>query len=704
MTFSSALQLRIFGNHALDKKLTSPRVLAHRDEDNNAELRFSLSSDGKWPSVKREESFHATEHAGGESSGTLAAPVSSGGSIESVGSSSDWNVIPSNSFDDTYLEGDYSSSGMVLDSSSTGSIHHLNEPMNRLGLENGEHELPVFSMPYPGTSWFQGKNVSGNGNSFSLPAVGGPTPHSHASSTATTESSNAVTTSSCGPNLYSTAPTKLSGDVVPYPTDVPSPVQMDSFSPCHPYIMEPSELLFADMSNWDVHNNQHDQPFYNLSSHTATPNGYHASDDTGDHSSAMPTSLHDCTSSYHQHQLPSSVSTGSSMFRLMQSHVEAYPTDTRWIAAESCHHYSTPSTASTTPTGTSTNIERHSRDSDRGNQRPNTAESLRAASDGQTIKRILRSTSNQLAPHSSHPPVGMMPKAANSTLLKSISFPASSSVSSNQSAKVQLLTTLNDCYWKNGRKNLQCFPSCPEHHDFYSMKMNNRKHSSVGVCRGPVYCHAFTNASEFLPAASTQQMKHENGVGVPCGGSGAREVYVLGRFERVPQQEATNLLEELNTPPTFPNSEVFEQFRYTCFQAVEMEERRVLLPETSRDLSKQAPDSSKVKSGSAEAPAKKRIIRSTWFFLPDVWKVQPMLKKKRKATRSAPAQTFPFCFRIFIYTRDVDGLGYSCIASTASSFFELYSTRTVDRVKRKYWSGETARPMNQRKQRGLNRL
>lgn len=279
----------------------------------------------------------------------------------------------------------------------------------------------------------------------------------------------------------------------------------------------------------------------------------------------------------------------------------------------------------------------------------------------------------------------------------------------NKTAKVQLLTLLNDCYWKNGRKNLQCFPSCPEHSDFYSMKMNNRKHSSVGVCRGPVYCHVLTSAFIQQTAASTppasssvglangfpgsgttnttvlaRHMKYELGVGASSSGGGTQELFVLGRFERVPQQQENTslLIEHLSRPPTFETSASFEQFRYSCFQAVEMEERRVLVPVAPDDA-----DRPGVSANGAE------IVRSTWFFLPDVWKVRPMLKKKRKATRSAPAQTFPFCFRIFVYARaaTMDGSGsdqrYECLSSTASSFFELYSTRTVDRVKRRMWSG-----------------
>ncbi|TYZ59985.1 hypothetical protein PybrP1_002160 [[Pythium] brassicae (nom. inval.)] len=267
------------------------------------------------------------------------------------------------------------------------------------------------------------------------------------------------------------------------------------------------------------------------------------------------------------------------------------------------------------------------------------------------------------------------------------------------SISLKLVTVLSDCYWKNGRKNLQCFPVCPEHNDFYSMKMNNRKHSSVGVCRGPVYCQVVADAADGTafsrpanavgadvivvdsdceptpiptsrprrtattppPPLPSQHMKYEYGVGASGSGGSARELFVLGRFERVPQRDNTDLEGQLGPPPTFGSSAAFEEFRYGCFQAAELEDKRV--------------------AGSAAAVAEGKV-RSTWCFLPDVWKVQPTLKKKRKATRSAPAQTFPFCFRVFVYVRAVHG-GYVCVAARASSFFELYSTRTVDRVKRK---------------------
>ncbi|KAL3656475.1 hypothetical protein V7S43_018699 [Phytophthora oleae] len=707
----------MFGDHSLDKKLASPRVFAERGDDDHTglKMRCSFSTDDKWPSLKREDVLlEGTQTSSGftdssvpsrqgnnttisslqsglqgGSSGPLTIPVNADGGVGGGASThADWNAFSSGSFDDTYLENDYSSGSIPL-SSSSSSLSHLNEPMNKLALENEDHDLPVISMPYPGTSWFLGGKTDSN---FSLPSLGGLTPRSQALSGATTETSAAFSISSCPPSFhsggmdYSTTTGKLP-DAVSGPSNAPPPVQMENYAPCLPHALEPSELLFEDMSTWTggssgVYDNQHyhqqpSQPFHSVSSHPAIPNGYNYFDDASSASSSA--SLHEYVPSYQQQPLRPSVFTGSSLYRLMQSH-DAFPA-APWNSNQVHHHYSTPSTACTTPTDPSKIQGSHS-DGGRGNQHSHMSESLCGAEDGQAKRSLRSSTLSQRVSTRLQSPEPMS-KACTAMGAKVMPLPTSNPVAPNQSAKIQLLTALNDCYWKNGRKNLQCFPSCPEHHDFYSMKMNNRKHSSVGVCRGPVYCHAFTDAAEFLPAASTQQMKHDTGIGVPCGGSNAREMFVLGRFERVPQQEATNLLEELNAPLSFPNAAVFEQFRFTCFQAVEMEERRVLLPESPQN---QSPDAANANSGSVDV-TKKRFIRSTWFFLPDVWKVQPMLKKKRKATRSAPAQTFPFCFRIFIYTRDLNGPGFSCIADTASSFFELYSTRTVDRVKRKYWSG-----------------
>ncbi|CAI5741725.1 unnamed protein product [Hyaloperonospora brassicae] len=614
----------------------------------------------------------------------------------------DWNMISANSFDETYLEGDYTTGGMSLGSSSSSSgLNHINEPMNKLTLDSEDHDMPVISMPYPGTNWFMGdKTESGTGNATPLPSFGGLTPRTQAVCAAVAGNSAAFSSSSCTPNFhsggadYSSTTERIVGDAVSSTSDAAYPARMQNFAPCLPHNMEPSELLFEDMNTWtgtsaDVYDNhhynqQHAQPLFPVPTNSSAANGYAYFEDASNAPNCTVPSSHLAHAPpYQRHPLLPNVSTGSPIYRPTQGHEESFPTNGNWTPNQAFHH-STPVTCMM-PRVTVKSFGVHADANSHGNRQENASESIFPTDKRQATKHLQ-------PPSTLSKPTNNGRLATTNAVPKAMASSSSNGVATYQSVKIQLLTALNDCYWKNGRKNLQCFPSCPEHHDFYSMKMNNRKHSSVGVCRGPVYCQAFTNASEFLPAASTQQMKRHSDLGVSRRSGNAREVFVLGRFERVPQQESTNLLEELNAPPSFSNAAVFEQFRFTCFQAVEMEERRVLLPQSPHDPSTETTASHNLPSNSSDGLAftQQQLIRSTWFFLPDVWKVQPMLKKKRKATRSAPAQTFPFCFRIFIYTRDLDGPGYSCIADTASTFFELYSTRTVDRVKRKYWSGDSS--------------
>ncbi|TDH69891.1 hypothetical protein CCR75_006249 [Bremia lactucae] len=652
MTFSSTLQLRLFENHSLDKKLECSREFTEKDDDINWDRRYSISSDGKWPSFKRQDIYlddpqTTIDTAFQANSNAMVSCDGSGATVHS-----DWHAISSNSFDETCLENEYGCWASMPTSNT--SLTHLNEPIHKLTLENEDHDMPVISMPYPGSTWFMGNKPE---SGFCLPSLGGLTPRLQASSAVATAIGCASSLRS-GSVDFSLTTGKLVSD--------PSTVQVEPFAPCLPPTLEPSELLFEDMTTWsgpppDPYDNQHyheqqEQPFENVMTDPSTSSGYLYDDGTSSNN-AMATGLHEYAPPY-QRLLHSNVSAGPLLNGTMPPH-DIYPTETHWSSNQSPPYYSTSLPSCTTPIESMNNqyiVSDHS--SSNLNEGPN-------------LKRmVLNSTHHQNVSNQPQSTECGEPIESSSPLLSN----------TTSSSKIQLLTALNNCYWKNGRKNLQCFPSCPEHHDFYSMKMNNRKHSSVGVCRGPVYCHAFTDAADFLPAASTQHMKQDHRAGLFPGHRDARELFVLGRFERVPQQDTTNLLEELNSPLTFSNAATFEQFRFTCFQAVEMEERRVLMPQATNvvDVTK-----------AVDSP-KKRFLRSTWFFLPDVWKVQPMLKKKRKATRSAPAQTFPFCFRIFIYRRHLNGPGYSCIADTASSFFELYSTRTVDRVKRKYWSSDSS--------------
>lgn len=57
-------------------------------------------------------------------------------------------------------------------------------------------------------------------------------------------------------------------------------------------------------------------------------------------------------------------------------------------------------------------------------------------------------------------------------------------------ASVGFKTRFLDRYWRNDRKNIQCFPMCPEYGDYFFIKSNNLKHTrSGGTCSSNVECY-----------------------------------------------------------------------------------------------------------------------------------------------------------------------------------------------------------------------
>ncbi|GMF64891.1 unnamed protein product [Phytophthora lilii] len=56
-------------------------------------------------------------------------------------------------------------------------------------------------------------------------------------------------------------------------------------------------------------------------------------------------------------------------------------------------------------------------------------------------------------------------------------------------AKIDIQTRFLEKYWRNDRKNIQCFPYCPEHGDYYRVRIENLQHRCKGVCRAAVKAH-----------------------------------------------------------------------------------------------------------------------------------------------------------------------------------------------------------------------
>ncbi|KAE9255145.1 hypothetical protein PF004_g711 [Phytophthora fragariae] len=75
----------------------------------------------------------------------------------------------------------------------------------------------------------------------------------------------------------------------------------------------------------------------------------------------------------------------------------------------------------------------------------------------------------------------MMPPAANTAMLMPPGSPPP--------AIIEIQTRFLDKYWRNDRKNIQCFPYCPEHGDYYRVRIENLQHRCKGVCRAAVKAH-----------------------------------------------------------------------------------------------------------------------------------------------------------------------------------------------------------------------
>ncbi|KAG6612513.1 Transmembrane protein [Phytophthora cinnamomi] len=75
----------------------------------------------------------------------------------------------------------------------------------------------------------------------------------------------------------------------------------------------------------------------------------------------------------------------------------------------------------------------------------------------------------------------MMPPAANAAMIMPPGSPPP--------AIIEIQTRFLEKYWRNDRKNIQCFPYCPEHGDYYRVRIENLQHRCKGVCRAAVKAH-----------------------------------------------------------------------------------------------------------------------------------------------------------------------------------------------------------------------
>lgn len=194
-------------------------------------------------------------------------------------------------------------------------------------------------------------------------------------------------------------------------------------------------------------------------------------------------------------------------------------------------------------------------------------------------------------------------------------------------------------YWKNGRKNLQCFPACPEFEDFYIMKTMKSRHTNVGVCRLPVLCTIEISPGGIHMADSYQYVK----------------LFVLGQFESM-EEGLLNTVKKPESCSIFHNESEFQKFKSNFYIAEKLKE-------------------------SSKCNLETRMIQHKYYFKPPAWKVLPALRKKRKASAKLPARNYPYCFAVYVYGQIPLNASIYFLDKCTSTPFELYSTRTIERVR-----------------------
>lgn len=205
-------------------------------------------------------------------------------------------------------------------------------------------------------------------------------------------------------------------------------------------------------------------------------------------------------------------------------------------------------------------------------------------------------------------------------------------------AVIDIETPFLEKYWRNDRKNIQCFPYCPEHGDYYRVRIQDLQHRCKGVCRAAV------KARITIPTA--QPLLQQNLLVLArCNSTFSRNVALSSQA----QFTAT----EMKTLQTVSAVGAFESFTMS-------------------------PDGSSV------------VCDVTFY--PDVWKFEfDLPKKRRNISSSSPVESsdvdhlgseFLYFFEIDVFYA-TEPLAFERLGHTESMNFQIGNTRTLLRQRNK---------------------
>lgn len=200
---------------------------------------------------------------------------------------------------------------------------------------------------------------------------------------------------------------------------------------------------------------------------------------------------------------------------------------------------------------------------------------------------------------------------------------------------VAFTTKFQPKYWRNDRKNLQCFPFCVEHDDYYKVRLQKLVHQRKGTCGTSV--RAIVTGLDL----SQEQMKDLSRVYFPIG-----RISLLG-----PEGSVGFLKPEQEIPAAD-----FTAIASSSVKATIRIKEQVLGPE--------------------EGGVVKPCVELE--FVQNLWKVDMVLSKKRRPV-NIPSKIPRYAFEVLLFRKTYEGGGYLVVAQHVSAPFQIASTRTLNR-------------------------
>lgn len=209
-------------------------------------------------------------------------------------------------------------------------------------------------------------------------------------------------------------------------------------------------------------------------------------------------------------------------------------------------------------------------------------------------------------------------------------------------ARIEIQTPFLEKYWRNDRKNIQCFPYCPEHGDYYRVRIENLQHRCKGVCRAAVKAQIVISFAEPLSQSGLLVLARCNST--------------FSRNETMATHSSLNLT-EMKTLQGVSAIGVIDNF-------VPMEGGGV-------------------------------GVQFDVTFYPDVWKFEFDLPKKRRHVQSGaiadadldnPGSEFLYFFEIDVFY-SLDKMVFQRMGHCESVNFQIGNTRTLLRQRNKMTDG-----------------